>query len=114
MRHASAATILILLAGCITPVPPDAPTEPPTPGFTLDKFPIELNHDHNNAALHKASRDLERVAFVKTGLGNIPNAPVFNLGLAKNTLVASLGSIAPAGALGPPMALLVADFTDVR
>lgn len=115
LRIGSICLLAVSIAGCLEstsdsksllPLPVD-------PAPIIDKFPIELNHDHLNPALHKAQLNLESVAWVRTGVGMIPNAPVFNLGVAKDLLVASLGTFAPAGgALAPPMGLLVVDVKD--
>ena len=75
----------------------------------LDEFPVELDHDHTNPALHDAAHGLREVAALSTGFQ--ADQPYVNLALAQDTLLVSLGGFAGAS-LEPPMSLWVVDVAD--
>jgi hypothetical protein len=113
-----AALLIVLLAtaavaGCLQ-AQPFSPTPAPasqSAWLDLKEFPVPLEHDHSVAASHKAASGLKEVAYLASGTHGLPNAPVVNLALAKDTLLASLGGPV-GGSLAPPMSLLVVDVKD--
>lgn len=112
----SVVVLVVVAGGCLesSPFVDQEASAAPRPGLAVDVFPVGLDHDHTNAALHDAALGLHAVAHLSTAFRQAPAAPIYNLGLARGTLVASLGSFAPNGnALVPPMGLLVADVKDV-
>jgi hypothetical protein len=107
--------LLLALAAAAGCVQRDAVGTSPSPsgaghGLQLAEFPVPLEHDHTDASLHVASAGLQQVTFLQTGTHGLPDAPIVNLALAKDTLLASLGGYD--GSLSPPMSLLVADVKD--
>jgi hypothetical protein len=112
MKHPQLLLALALLFAACLNAPTPKIAAPPTPSVpVIDHFPVELNHDHGNAALHKATLGFQSVAFLEAGKAPVPDQLIVNIVIAKDTLAASLGNPA-GGSLAPPMSLLIANVKD--
>lgn len=106
---------LVTVAGCLDPTAEhvvDGDLTSP-PHLEVERFPADLDHDHTDAALHRASRGLERIGHLDTEGPSGPQG-VYNLAMGDRLLVASLASASGGGSLAPGMTLLVADVADAQ
>lgn len=116
MRLAGLAAVVLVLAGCL-----DDPTarhavdgDRPSPAhLEVERFPVDLDHDHTDAALHTAHLGLERIGHLDTS-GPAGPQGVYNLAMGERLLVASLASASGGGSLVPGMTLFVADVSDAE
>jgi hypothetical protein len=116
MRIAWIAWLALLVAGCAAPGPGVAPGPGgAAPALDVARFPVPLDHDHSNAALHDASAGISRVAHIDTTFGGRAQQLVAHVLVRNGVLAAALAtptSGAAGGELPPGMTLLLANVTD--
>lgn len=105
------ALLLLLAAGCVE-VPEAAPAPIGDAAGAPLAYPVEVDHNHADPALHEAAWGLERVAYLSLAEADLPLGGLYNLATAGDLLVGSLGPPADAAALAAGMTLAVFDVAD--